>query len=242
MGAVRFESKSAEGARYIAEIARHDFLPEDEVVVLTKRYQRTNDEEALRTLLSTHQRLVLKIASRFRSSGLEIGDLVGYGNLGLVDAVRKFDRKKHPPFHAYAAGRIWSSMGRGGQQFLRQVRRDSSHKVVKEIPSYALHTAINIESLIANQGNEGTRDKSYLLQVTDEETVDFPKMRAILDEPEAWGLTEDETLAFRLHFLEDLNLTDTGERMNVTRQWATQLVTRGLKKIRASLGGTVSSY
>lgn len=70
---------------------------------LLRRIQDSNDPRALNRLLVSHVRLVLSIAHKYRRHGLALEDLVAEGNLGLVEAARRFDRSKGTRFSTYAA-------------------------------------------------------------------------------------------------------------------------------------------
>ncbi len=70
---------------------------------LLTRIQESNDSRALDALLLSHVRLVLSIAHKYRRHGLALEDLVAEGNLGLVEAARRFDRSRGTRFSTYAA-------------------------------------------------------------------------------------------------------------------------------------------
>jgi RNA polymerase sigma-32 factor len=68
-----------------------------------RRIQESDDPAAMRTLLASHLRMVLSMAYRYKGHGISIDDLVAEGNLGLVEAARRFDREKGVRFATYAA-------------------------------------------------------------------------------------------------------------------------------------------
>ncbi|MCB9598021.1 MAG: sigma-70 family RNA polymerase sigma factor [Sandaracinaceae bacterium] len=70
---------------------------------LLKRIQASDDARALNGLLVSHMRLVLSIAQKYRRHGLPLEDLVAEGNLGLVEAARRFDCSRGTRFSTYAA-------------------------------------------------------------------------------------------------------------------------------------------
>lgn len=67
-----------------------------------RRIQVQDDPEALRELLDAHLRLVVAMAARFARSGVSVAELVAEGNLGLVEAARRFDADKGTRFSTYA--------------------------------------------------------------------------------------------------------------------------------------------
>jgi len=78
-------------SHYLREIRRFPMLQVDEEYILAKRYQQTGENEAAQRLITSHLRLVAKIAMGYRGYGLPIGELISEGNVGMVQAVRRFD-------------------------------------------------------------------------------------------------------------------------------------------------------
>ncbi|MES2676940.1 MAG: RNA polymerase sigma factor RpoH [Pseudomonadota bacterium] len=96
--------RSAEASfyHYLREIQKFPLLTFEEEQKYGERFQKTGDKEAARMLIQSHLRLVVKIASKFRTYGLPIVDLVSEGNVGLIQAVKKFDPSKGFRFSTYA--------------------------------------------------------------------------------------------------------------------------------------------
>ena len=96
----------AEGGlkRYLQEIKKFPILSEEEEYMLAKRYLQHNDIGAAHRLVTSHLRLVAKIASQYRGYGLPASELVAEGNIGLMQAVRKFDPERGFRLATYA---IW---------------------------------------------------------------------------------------------------------------------------------------
>jgi RNA polymerase sigma-32 factor len=88
--------------RYLAEIKRFPILRADEEYMLAKRWQEHQDPKAAEKLVASHLRLVAKIASGYRGYGLPVVDLIAEGNVGLMQALRKFDPEKGFRFSTYA--------------------------------------------------------------------------------------------------------------------------------------------
>jgi len=97
---------SGEGglSRYLTEIRRFPMLKPDEEFMLAKRYQEYADPSAAHRLVTSHLRLVAKIAMGYRGYGLPVGDVVSEGNIGLMQAVKRFDPDKGFRLATYA---IW---------------------------------------------------------------------------------------------------------------------------------------
>lgn len=88
--------------RYLTEINKIPVLAPDEEYVLAKNYQEYNDIEAAHKLVASHLRLVAKIAMGYRGYGLPIGEVISEGNIGLMQAVKKFEPDKGFRLATYA--------------------------------------------------------------------------------------------------------------------------------------------
>src|ERR1700759_5417794 len=86
-------SIASEGAlaRYLQEIRRFPLLEADEEYMLAKRWREDNDPEAAHRLVPSHLRLVAKIAMGYRGYGLPLSELISEGNVGMMQAVKRFD-------------------------------------------------------------------------------------------------------------------------------------------------------
>src|SRR5512147_2593543 len=78
-------------ARYLAEIRRFPMLEQSEEFMLAKRWQQHEDSEAAHRMVTSHLRLVAKIAMGYRGYGLPISEIISEGNVGLMQAVKRFD-------------------------------------------------------------------------------------------------------------------------------------------------------
>jgi RNA polymerase sigma-32 factor len=97
-------AKSADSgfARYLKEIQKFPLLTPEEEYEYGMRYKNHGDPEAAKILLQSHLRLVVKMAGKFKQYGLPAVDLVSEGNVGLIQAVKKFDPEKGFRFSTYA--------------------------------------------------------------------------------------------------------------------------------------------
>ena len=78
-------------SRYLTEIRKFPMLGKDEEFMLAKRWREHEDPEAAHRLVTSHLRLVAKIAMGYRGYGLPIGEVISEGNVGLMQAVKKFE-------------------------------------------------------------------------------------------------------------------------------------------------------
>ncbi len=78
-------------SRYLRDIRKFPILEADEEFMLAKRWREDGDTEAAHRLVTSHLRLVAKIASGYRGYGLPMGELISEGNVGMMQAVKRFD-------------------------------------------------------------------------------------------------------------------------------------------------------
>lgn len=97
-------------SRYIGEIGKFPMLPVEEEYMLAKRYNEHGDSEAAHKLVTSHLRLVVKMAYGYKNYGLPIPELVAEGNIGLMQAVKKFDPEKGFRLSTYAMWWIKAAM------------------------------------------------------------------------------------------------------------------------------------
>ncbi|WP_338735723.1 RNA polymerase sigma factor RpoH [Asticcacaulis sp. DW145] len=88
--------------RYLSEIRKFPMLAKDEEFMLAKRWAEHADPKAAHKLVTSHLRLVAKIAMGYRGYGLPIGEVISEGNVGLMQAVKKFDPDKGFRLATYA--------------------------------------------------------------------------------------------------------------------------------------------
>jgi RNA polymerase sigma-32 factor len=95
---------SGEGglSRYLEEIRRFPMLQPQEEYMLARRYSEHGDTKAAHKLVTSHLRLVAKIAMGYRGYGLPIGEVISEGNVGLMQAVKKFEPERGFRLATYA--------------------------------------------------------------------------------------------------------------------------------------------
>jgi RNA polymerase sigma-32 factor len=87
---------TAEGglSRYLEEIRRFPMLEPQEEYMLAKSWREHGDRESAHRLVTSHLRLVAKIAMGYRGYGLPISEVISEGNVGLMQAVKRFEPEK----------------------------------------------------------------------------------------------------------------------------------------------------
>ncbi len=96
--------------QYLSEIKKYPILTADQEFMLAKRYQNHEDSDAAAQLVTSHLRLVSKIAMGYRGYGLPVSDLISEGNIGLMQGVKKFDPDRGFRLATYAMWWIRASM------------------------------------------------------------------------------------------------------------------------------------
>src|SRR4249919_3825467 len=81
-------------ARYLQEIKRFPMLEPQEEYMLAKRWREHGDREAAHKLVTSHLRLVAKIAMGYGGYGLPISEVISEGNVGLIQAIKRFEPEK----------------------------------------------------------------------------------------------------------------------------------------------------
>ncbi len=96
--------------RYLAEIRKFPLLTPEQEYMLAKRFQEHGDNEAAAQLVTSHLRLVAKIAMGYRGYGLPVSELISEGNIGLMQGVKKFDPDRGFRLATYAMWWIRASI------------------------------------------------------------------------------------------------------------------------------------
>jgi RNA polymerase sigma-32 factor len=96
--------------RYLAEIKKFPILAPEQEYMLAKRYQEHGDPEAAAQLVTSHLRLVAKIAMGYRGYGLPVSELISEGNIGLMQGVKKFEPDRGFRLATYAMWWIRASI------------------------------------------------------------------------------------------------------------------------------------
>ena len=109
---MRLPSVPVEGglSSYFREVWKFPILGKDEEFMLATRLRDHGDSEAAHQLVTSHLRLVAKMAMKFRGYGLPVADLVSEGNIGLMKAVKKFEPERGFRLSTYAMWWIRASI------------------------------------------------------------------------------------------------------------------------------------
>jgi RNA polymerase primary sigma factor len=227
------EGESGTLAAYLREIAKLPRLTVEEERDLGLRIQRERDPAALSRLVESNLRFVVSLAKRYRGLGVSFLDLIHEGNLGLIEAARRFDASRNVKFISYA---VWWI-----RQAMMQALSDQTRAF--SFPPKLFATLRNdVEDVSLNEpiGREGIRELGDTL--VQEHVLIEEKMihQAGLNELANALLELDgkEREVVRLRFgLEDdepRTLQEIGDRLHLSRERVRQIESRAKEKLRRS--------
>jgi len=110
MGYIDTPETQRANRQFVKSAMKIPLLDEKTELELARQWRDKSDESALWRLVTPYMRLVISTASRFRSYGLPMGDLIQEGNIGLMQAAARFDPDHKVRFSTYASWWIRSSM------------------------------------------------------------------------------------------------------------------------------------
>lgn len=229
---------------YLREIAKLPRLSVDEERELGHRIRDDQDEAAITRLVEANLRFVVSYAKRYRGLGVSFLDLIHEGNLGLIEAARRFDPSRNVKFITYAVWWVRESM----MHVLADQTRAFSFPpklfaVLRRGPGGGSDVSLNEPVRRAGHAaDEGSsRELGDLLEQDGATAIDDEMIhQADLDElAEALrGLDGKEREVVRLRFgLEDdepRTLQEIGDRLHLSRERVRQIESRAKDKLRRS--------
>jgi RNA polymerase sigma-32 factor len=187
---------------YLAEIRRFPMLEAEEEHVLAMRWRECGDENAALQLLTSHLRLVAKVSMDYRRYGLPTSDLISEGNVGLIQAMKRFDPDKGIRFSTYAVWWIKASI-------LDYIMR--SWSLVK------IGTTVNQKKLFFNL-SKAKRQISALQQ------ADLDPEKVIANE---LGVAERDVVEMNQRISRDVSLNVPMNQEDDSAEWQDTLVEEG---------------
>ena len=183
-------------ALYLKEITKFPMLDPEREYMLARRYHDYNDLEAAHELTTSHLRLAAKVALTFRHYGLPLADLISEANIGLMQAIKKFDPEKGFRLSTYA---IW------------WIKAAISDFILKSWSLVKIGTVATQKRLFYNLGKIKAKLGLYHNTALDSETVQNISNQLGVSEQDIWDMEQ------RLHGDASLNEM-TFEDSDVERQ------------------------
>jgi RNA polymerase primary sigma factor len=239
----RREDDTSTLSAYLRGIAKLPRLSVEGERALGRRIQLERDETALRELVESNLRFVVSYAKRYRGLGVSFLDLIHEGNLGLIEAARRFDPSHNVKFITYAVWWVRQSM----MHVLADQTRAFSfppklfstlHNAPEDV---SLSEPVSGRSAAADRGESAGRELADLLQQDQVPVDDEMIHQADLDELTSAlsDLDGKEREVVRLRFgLEDdeeHTLQEIGNRLHLSRERVRQIETRAKEKLRRSV-------
>ena len=225
-------------AAYLREIAKLPRLTIEEERELGGRIQRDGDDAALARLVECNLRFVVSFAKRYRGIGVPFLDLIHEGNLGLIEAARRFDPTRNVKFITYAVWWIRQSMMHAVSD---QTRAFSFPPKMFSIVHGGGDVSLSDPIGAGSPGGDDTRELADILAQDSVAAVDDELIhRSDLDElaHALLGLDRKEREVVRLRYgLEDdepRTLQEIGDLMHLSRERVRQIESRAKEKLRHS--------
>lgn len=223
-------------ARYLREIWRFPVLTADEEYMLALRWREHGDVDAAHKLVTSHLRLVAKIAMKYRGYGLPVADLLSEGNIGLMKAVKKFEPERGFRLATYAIWwikaamteyvlRSWSLVRMGTmaaqKKMFFNLRRlksrleilDNGDISVDEARELAKRLDVSEDEIVDMNRRISSRDASLNTPLGEEEGMEFQD--TLVDDspsPEALAIRSDEASRRRGLLVDALKTLNERER------------------------------
>jgi RNA polymerase primary sigma factor len=222
---------------YLREIAKLPRLTVDEERALALRIQTDRDESAVNRLVESNLRFVVSYAKRYRGLGVSFLDLIHEGNVGLIEAARRFDPSRNVKFITYA---VWWV-----REAMMHVLADQTRAVSFPPKQFgALHAPLDVSlsdpvtRSSAPYGN--SRELGDVLPQDgasiDDEMIRQSDLDELLNALSELDGKEREVVRLRFGFDDDEEhtLQEIGERLHLSRERVRQIETRAKDKLRHS--------
>jgi RNA polymerase primary sigma factor len=216
---------------YLRAIAKLPRLTPQEELELGRHIQESTargaaDEDALRRLVEANLRFVVSYAKRYRAFGVPFLDLIHEGNLGLIEAARRFDASRNVKFITYA---VWWI-----RQAILSALTDQT-RVVSTAP-------VSLDAPAGGEGEDAPELWEQIEQATEPPAEAHIVRRALRDQIQAalrdLDAKEREVVAMRFGLGRDADdprtLQEIGERLHLSRERVRQIESRAKEKLRRS--------
>ncbi len=252
-------------ARYLQEIRKFPMLQPEEEFMLAQRWREHADLEAAHRLVTSHLRLVAKIAMGYRGYGLPLNELISEGNVGMMQAVKRFDPDRGFRLATYAMWWIraaiqeyilhsWSLVKMGTTAAQKKEEGDLTPEHVTKIATELMVPEADVvnmnrrlaapdHSLNAPLRVEGEGEwQDWLMDETDNQEIkladreELGKRRKLLTDAMR-GLNERERHILTERRLRDnpTTLEDLSQHYNISRERVRQIEVRAFEKLQKAI-------
>src|ERR671937_111115 len=248
--------------RYLEEIRRFPMLEPQDEFMLAKRWREHGDRDAAHKLVTSHLRLAAKIAMGYRGYGLPISELISEGNVGLMQAAKRFDPEQGFRFATYAMWwikaaiheyilRSWSLVKMGttaNQKKLFFNLRKAKSKIaaleegdlhpdqVKLIAQRLGVTEQDVVEMNRRLGGDGSNQESRLAESEQSEK----RKKALREALSVLSGRERRIFEARQLADEPMTLQDLAAEFGVSRERVRQIEVRAFEKVQSAVKGTIA--
>ncbi len=232
----RHENECRSGfSLYLASAAPYHPISVEEERELARRYRETRDPEIAKTILLANLRYVVKIALEYRRYGCDLNELVQQGNLGMAEALERFDPERGARLITYASWWIRDSI-RQSIARTKSVSAKGTTRAERKLGGCsdnpnAPKRDVCIESVCPNDLPVGDDPEDALMEMEERTILAQAIRRALKD------LDARERLIVERRFMADdpESMSKLGDHFGVSRERARQIAERAKKKLRSCL-------
>ena len=220
---------------YLRGISKLPRLTADEERSLGARIQETQDEAAVRQLVEANLRFVVSYAKRYRGLGVSFLDLIHEGNLGLMEAARRFDPSRNVKFITYAVWWIREAM----MHALADQTRVFSFPPKLFATLHNAHDDVSLNDPVGG-ASDGSRELIDLIAQDnvpiEQELIDQDALHDLADALQELSGKEREVMELRFGLEDDepRTLQEIGDRLHLSRERVRQIESRAKDKLRRS--------
>jgi len=154
---------------YLLKIRKFPMLEPEQEYILAKNWREKGDRESAHTLVTSHLRLVAKIAMGYRGYGLPVGELISEGNIGLMQAVKKFDPERGFRLATYAMWWIKASIQEYILRSWSLVKIGTTDMTDAHVKEIANRLDVNEDEVISMNRRMAGQEQSLNAKISDEE-------------------------------------------------------------------------
>jgi RNA polymerase sigma factor (sigma-70 family) len=213
----------------VADYRNHEVVNQEEIKNMFYAFRQNNNYAIRENIIKNHLKLVLKIANRYIGMGLEFDDIVSYGNIGLMEAVDKYnpDNEENSSFASYAS--LWIK---------HEIRRalDNSRVVYSgsfERREKHVYSEIRLDAEMEN--DENSKSLYDIFGGTDnhfEENERNESFKYLFKEMDKL-LSDIEKSVIMLKYFQNITFENIGKRYGFTKQRTEQIEKQALRKLRS---------
>ena len=222
-GAIFSETKSINV--YLNEIKKIQLLTNEEENNLKINYSNRYIDK----LITSNLRFVTQVARKYAGMGIDVEDLISFGNLGLIKAAKKFDPTKGFKFISFAVWYVRAEITKALDNYSRTVRIPSHKTNVEESKTVNFDSPVNIEKSPESYGDR------YLQSEREKSNLEIEDLKKDLDRA-LKTLKPKQRKAIEMYYCigHDFSksMDQIGKEMNVTKERVRQLINQAIEKLR----------